>query len=156
MRRRASPEGGSAPRMKALCGHPTLRGSCSTDGRELREGTVEDRDNGLDIHGVGDATLGGYFEAHDRPPAFEGKDGSPYTVSIEVDQVGDLLKPFVGYLVFPRWADTGLGIVGHLETPVLLAGRGSDEIRGHLERLTLAEVKSLLDETIDRQREEQI
>lgn len=110
---------------------------------------------GSDIHGVGDATLGGYLEEHQRPPAFQGKDGSPYTVSLEVEQVGSLQNPYVGYLVFPRWADTGLGIVGHVETPVLLADRGSAEVRTRLEGLTLQEVKGLLDEAIDRLKDEQ-
>ena len=111
--------------------------------------------DGIDIHGVGDATLGGYLEEHQRPPAFQGKDGSPYTVSLEVEQVGSLQNPYVGYLVFPRWADTGLGIVGHVETPVILADQGSTEVRTRLEGLTLQEVKHLLDEAIDRIRDEQ-
>ncbi len=110
---------------------------------------------GSDIHGVGDATLGGYLEEHQRPPAFQGKDGSPYTVSLEVEQVGSLQNPYVGYLVFPRWADTGLGIVGHVETPALLAERGSAEVRTRLAGLTLQEVKGLLDEAIDRLKDEQ-
>lgn len=96
----------------------------------------------------GDATLGGYFEVHDRPPAFEGIDGHPYTVSIEVEQVADLLTPFVGYLVFPRWAQTGVGIVGHLETGVLWQGKGSAQVRASAEALTLLEAKRLLDEAI--------
>ncbi len=108
-----------------------------------------------DINGVGDATLGGYLEEHQRPPAFQGKDGSPYTVSLEVEQVGSLHNPYVGYLVFPRWADTGLGIVGHVETPVLMEERGSAEVRNRLEGLTLQEVKGLLDEAIDRLKDEQ-
>ena len=110
---------------------------------------------GSDIHGVGDATLGGYLEEHQRPPSFRGKDGSPYTVSLEVEQVGSVQNPYVGYLVFPRWADTGLGIVGHVETPVLLAERGGAEVRTRLEGLTLQEAKSLLDEAIDRLKDEQ-
>ena len=62
-----------------------------------------------------DSTLGGYLRMHDRPPAFEGPDGHPYTVSIEVERTGDLVSPHHGYLVFPKWALTGVGIVGHLE-----------------------------------------
>ena len=46
-----------------------------------------------DIHGVPDATLGGYLDTHDRPPAFEGADGHPYTVSLEVEQTPDLRAP---------------------------------------------------------------
>ena len=100
-----------------------------------------------------DATLGGYLEVHDRPPAFEGSDGQPYTVSIEVESVGNLLAPYVVYLVFPRWAETGLGIVGHVETPVLAEGKGHDEVQSLAESLSLGEVKRLLDEAIlDRNR----
>jgi hypothetical protein len=97
-----------------------------------------------------DATLGGYLKVHDRPPAFEGSDGQPYTVSIEVESVSSLLAPYVVYLVFPRWAETGLGIVGHVETPVLWEGKGRDEVRSQAEELPLGEVKRLLDEAILR------
>ncbi|MGW8268722.1 MAG: hypothetical protein ACWGSQ_20320, partial [Longimicrobiales bacterium] len=56
-----------------------------------------------------DATLQGYLRAHHRPPAFEGLDGHPYTVSMEVEKTPNLAAPYSGYLVFPRWADTGAG-----------------------------------------------
>jgi hypothetical protein len=103
-----------------------------------------------DIHGTPDATLGGYFREHSRPPAFEGADGEPYTVSIEVEKTGDLLAPYQGYLVFPRWASTGLGVVGHVETPTLLSGRNQDEVQGRLGDLPLVQVKYLLDQAIRR------
>lgn len=102
------------------------------------------------IHGVPDATLGGYFGHHDRPPAFEGADGQPYTVSIEVEKTADLAAPYRGYLVFPRWAETGLGIVGHLETPTLFETRTRQEAVSRAEELSLDEVKRLLDEAIER------
>ncbi len=102
------------------------------------------------IHGVPDATLGGYFGHHDRPPAFEGADGQPYTVSIEVEKTADLAAPYHGYLVFPRWAETGLGIVGHLETPTLFETRTRQEAVSRAEELSLDEVKRLLDEAIER------
>ncbi len=92
-----------------------------------------------------DDTLGGYFEIHDRPPAFAGDDGHPYTVSMEVEKTADLRAPFRPYLVFPRWAETGVGIVGHVETPTLAECRTSEEARKHLTSLTLLEVKKLLD-----------
>ena len=72
-----------------------------------------------EIQTAADGTLGGYLSHHSRPPAFEGDDGHPYTVSVEVEKMPDLASPFSGSLVFPRWADTGAGIVGHLETPLL-------------------------------------
>jgi len=98
-----------------------------------------------------DETLGGYFKAHTRPPAFEGSDGYPYTVSVEVEKTPNLLAPFSGYLVFPRWARTGPGIVGHLETPLLLHGKSRGEVEVDLTAKTLAEVSRLLEEAIHRQ-----
>ena len=103
-----------------------------------------------DVHGVPDATLGGYLDTHDRPPAFEGSDGHPYTVSVEVEQTPDLRAPYVGYLVFPRWATTGLGIVGHVQTPVLCRERRRTGAEGYLHELPLDRLKTLLDEGIAR------
>lgn len=103
-----------------------------------------------DIHGVPDATLGGYLDTHDRPPAFEGTDGHPYTVSLEVEQTPDLRAPYVGYLVFPRWAATGLGVIGHVQTPVLCREQGRAAAEGSLRELSLDRVKSLLDDGIER------
>ena len=91
-----------------------------------------------------DGTLGGYFSFHSRPPGFEGLDGCPYTVSVEVEKTPNLETPFSGYLVFPRWADTGAGIVGHLETPLIRHGKTEEEVRAQLEALTLLEVNDLL------------
>lgn len=101
-----------------------------------------------------DATLGGYFEMHDRPPAFEGSDGHPYTVSLEVERSGDLLRPYAGYLVFPRWAETGVGIVGHVETATLSAGQAEDGVLAALGELTLFEVQDLLERAIASLRSE--
>ncbi len=95
-----------------------------------------------------DATLGGYQEVHERPPAFSGSDGQPYTASVEIESVENLAAPYVAYLVFPRWADTGIGVVGHLETPVLAEGKSRDEVQDRVDALPLTEVKRLLDEAI--------
>jgi hypothetical protein len=101
-----------------------------------------------------DGTLGGYLALHDRPPGFEGIDGHPYTVSLEVEKTPDLPRPFSGYLVFPRWADTGIGIVGHLETPLLCHGKTREEVAVFLEALTLLEVNALLTQAIHRRGQE--
>ena len=98
-----------------------------------------------------DATLGGYLKVHSRPPAFEGADAHPYTVSIEVERTANLIRPFVGFLVFPRWAKTGLGIVGHVETPVLWEGAARSEVEEEAGLTPLARVKQLLDEAVLRQ-----
>ncbi|NNM31639.1 MAG: hypothetical protein HKO53_01150 [Gemmatimonadetes bacterium] len=97
-----------------------------------------------------DTTLGGYFRVHDRPPAYEGSDGHPYTVSLETEKTGDLTAPYHGYLVFPRWAQTGVGIVGHVETPTLVRGASGEEVTARLEELTLFDVQDLLEEAIHR------
>jgi hypothetical protein len=112
--------------------HPRL--SASSNGNEVPEE-------------LPDATLGGYLDTHGRPPGFTGSDGQPYTVSIETERTPDLEAPRLGYLVFPRWAETGLGIVGHVETPVLVRGRKPDVERA-LAGLPLSRVKRLLDDAI--------
>ncbi len=98
-----------------------------------------------------DATLGGYFREHERPPAFEGLDGEPYTVSVETENTPDLAAPYEGYLVFPKWATNGVGVVGHLETPTLLRGPTREAVVDGLGELPLVRVKALLDEAIRRQ-----
>jgi len=103
---------------------------------------------------LADGTLGGYLGHHSRPPAFEGLDGYPYTVSLEVEKTPDLQAPFSGYLVFPRWAETGAGIVGHLETPILRQGKSKEEVLEDLGALTLLEVNDLLRGAIMRQQQE--
>ena len=92
-----------------------------------------------------DGSLGGYLRTHDRPPAFEGPDGHPYTVSIEVERTGDLTAPHHGYLVFPRWALTGVGIVGHVESPTLIRTRSLEEATEYLEGLELTAVRAILE-----------
>tara|TARA_B110000438_G_C15459247_1_gene498129 strand:+ start:177 stop:551 length:375 start_codon:yes stop_codon:yes gene_type:complete len=97
-----------------------------------------------------DTTLGGYFRVHDRPPAFEGSDGHPYTVSVETEKTGDLRYPVEGYLVFPRWAQSGVGIVGHVETGILTQSPSVEDAMGTLGRLTLYEVHGLLEDAVGR------
>lgn len=95
-----------------------------------------------------DGTLGGYLKVHDRPPAFEGSDGYPYTVSPEVERTGNLAAPFLGYLVFPRWAETGVGIVGHVESLTLVECRTETEVRDRLGALTLSEIRQILEDAV--------
>jgi len=102
----------------------------------------------------GDATLGGYVSLHNRPPAFQGSDGFPYTVSLEVEKTANLLAPYAGYLVFPRWAETGVGIVGHLETQILLEEVSRARVEESLGRLTLLEVQDLLEAAIQHHHHE--
>ena len=95
-----------------------------------------------------DSTLGGYFDVHNRPPAFEGPDGHPYTVSQEVEKTGDLRTPYSGYLVFPKWAATGVGIVGHVESPALCHARTRMEVEATLRAHSLVEVQAILDRAV--------
>jgi hypothetical protein len=97
-----------------------------------------------------DSTLGGYLKVHDRPPAYEGPDGHPYTVSPEVEKTSNLRAPYSGYLVFLRWASTGLGIVGHVETPTLCECGTAEESMRTLGELSLLEVQDLLAEALRR------
>ncbi len=95
-----------------------------------------------------DTTLGGYFRVHDRPPAYEGTDGHPYTVSVEVEKTGNLKAPFAGYLVFPRWAQNGVGVIGHVETATLVECLTSEAATTELGTKTLREVQQLLEDAI--------
>ena len=101
-----------------------------------------------------DATLGGYLRIHDRPPAYEGSDGHPYTVSLEVEKTANLRDPYAGYLVFPRWAQTGVGIVGHVETDTLVGGTTEEEALAKLGELSLLEVQELLEGALELRRQE--
>ena len=100
-----------------------------------------------------DTTLGGYFRVHDRPPAYEGSDGHPYTVSVESERTGNLAAPYAGYLVFPRWAQNGVGVVGHVETPTLVESGSTEDVTVSLGALTLHEVQDLLERAIKEQTE---
>ena len=95
-----------------------------------------------------DTTLGGYFSVHDRPPAWEGSDGHPYTVSFETEKTADLSAPWEGYLVFPRWAQNGVGVVGHVETPTIVRDRSEDAVLEALGGLDLHDVKEFLETAI--------
>ena len=99
-----------------------------------------------------DLTLGGYMEEHDRVPAFEGPDGQPYTVDIDVVQdSGDGFSAgFVAFLIFIRWAATGAGIMDHVESGDVARGATEEEARRAALDLSLYEVKAELDAAIER------
>lgn len=100
-----------------------------------------------------DATLGGYIAKHDRPPAFEGEDEQPYTVAIDVEDQGeDGPRRFAAFLVFVRWAETGAGIMAHVESDDVAHGATEDEAKARALDLTLHEVKAELDAAIERRR----
>lgn len=99
-----------------------------------------------------DVTLGGYIELHDRVPAFEGRDGQPYTVDVDVEATGEPDRPYAAFLVFIRWAATGAGIMDHAESGDIAAGESEEEAKRAALDLSLYEVKAELDAAIERRR----
>jgi hypothetical protein len=97
-----------------------------------------------------EATLGAYIERHDRVPAFDGSDGMPYTVDIDVEETGDPDKPFVAFFIFIRWAETGAGIMDHVESFDVATGKTEEQARLAARDLSLYEVKAELDRAIER------
>lgn len=97
-----------------------------------------------------EATLGAYIERHDRVPAFEGPDGMPYTVDIDVEEGDDPLRPWAAFFVFIRWAETGAGIMDHVESFDVAFGLTEELARAAALDLSLYEVKAELDQAIER------
>lgn len=100
-----------------------------------------------------DMTLAGYIAVHDRVPAFEGVDGQPYTVDVDVEQDDDAAAPFAAFLVFIRWAATGAGIMSHVESGDIARAATDEEARRAAMELSLYEIKAELDAAIMRHRE---
>lgn len=101
-----------------------------------------------------DITLSGYVHEHERPPAFEGADGQPYTVEVMVEETDESARPFVSWLLFLRWAGTGAGIMQHVESGDVAHGATEEEARARAGELTLFEVRAELDAAIARRRAE--
>lgn len=100
-----------------------------------------------------DLSLGGYIEKHDRVPAFEGRDGQPYTVDVDVEEDDtDADAPFVAFLMFIRWAATGAGIMDHLESGDVARGATEEAARHAAMELSLYEIRAELDAAIERRR----
>ncbi len=100
-----------------------------------------------------DSTIGGYFEKHSRPPAFEGSDGASYSADLYISQAEVPEEGFVGALLFVRWSPDGASPTGHLETGDLVsAGRRAD-VKDALHALTLHEAKEHLERLIEKKKE---
>ena len=99
-----------------------------------------------------DVTLGGYIGLHVRPPAFVGADGQPYTVAVDVEESEDEEHRWAAFLVFLRWAETGAGIMDHLESGDVAHGATEEEARRDALALSLYEVKAELDAAIERRK----
>lgn len=100
-----------------------------------------------------DMTLAGYVEEHNRAPAFEGADGQPYTVDVDVEHDPAQPRAYAGFLVFIRWAATGAGIMDHVESGDIARGATEEEARRAAMELSLYEVKAELDAAIARRKE---
>lgn len=100
-----------------------------------------------------DMTLAGYVEEHNRAPAFEGADGQPYTVDIDVEHDAAEPRPYAAFLVFIRWAETGAGIMDHVESGDIARAATEEEARRAAMELSLYEVKAELDAAIARRKE---
>jgi hypothetical protein len=108
-------------------------------------------------HSRGDPnTIGGYMAVHDRPAAFEGSDGTSYSVEIVTDASGDKTRPFGAYLLFVRWRQGDPVASGHLETEFLAFADTEDEARKLIGAMMLNEVKTRLDDLIKAKRSEQL
>lgn len=114
---------------------------------------MDDRDE-RDSSAVSDLTLGGYLEKHNRPPAFEGADGQPYTVDVDTEATNDPARPFAAFFVFLRWAATGAGIMEHVETGNVAYGGTESDARAAALELSLYEIKEELDQAIRRKKTE--
>lgn len=112
----------------------------------------QDEDVPAAVEPTHDMSLGGYIEVHDRVPAFEGSDGQPYTVDVDVESTGEAERPYVAFLVFIRWAATGAGIMDHTESGDVATGSTEAEARSGALELSLYEVKAELDAAIERRR----
>lgn len=99
---------------------------------------------------MSEATLGGYIAKHERPPAFAGQDGQPYSVDLFVDEAPDERGRHAGSLIFVRWSPSGDRPVGHVETEPLAWGRSVLEAEERLKALSLFDVKAALDQAITR------
>lgn len=93
-------------------------------------------------------TLGGYLDKHERPPAFEGKNGRAYSVSIIQSEQPES-DGFGAALMFVLWSEAGDTPVGHVETDYLVFADTPDEANAKICELRLLDVKKHLDVAIE-------
>jgi len=102
---------------------------------------------------IPDSSLGGYFEKHSRPPAFEGSDGASYSVDVYIEENETASKKYSAALIFVRWSPDGAQPVGHLETEPLAVANRRAEVKSALYALTLHRVKEHLERLIEAKKE---
>ncbi len=94
-----------------------------------------------------DDTIAGYAAVHGRPPGFEGSDGRPYSVGVFSDDDPGPDGRYGAALIFIRWAPDNAPD-GHLESDYLAFDATPAEAEAAVGRLSLAEVKTILDRLI--------
>lgn len=104
-------------------------------------------------HSKGDeTTIGGYAAVHDRPAAFEGRDGFSYSVELMAEPTGRA-DEWGAFFLFIKWARIGAQTPeGHLESDYLATGATEQDARAALGATRLEDVKALLDRLIDERR----
>lgn len=96
-------------------------------------------------------TLAGYAAVHGRPPGFTGSDGRAYSVGVFSDDDPGPDGRFGAALLFVRWsADNAPD--GHLESEYLAFRRDPARAEAELGKLTLHDVKRILDQLIASRR----
>jgi hypothetical protein len=100
-----------------------------------------------------DASLGGYFEKHSRPPAFQGSDGASYSVDVYIEEDQRAEAKYSAALIFVRWSADGAQPVGHLETEYLVRSDRRADAKAALYALSLHDVKEHLERLIERKQE---
>ncbi len=101
---------------------------------------------------IPDASLGGYFEKHARPPAFEGSDGASYSAEVYIEENAVAGKKFAAALLFVRWSPDGNQPVGHLETDYLAFAEQRTNAKAALYELSLHDVKQHLERLIEQRK----
>lgn len=98
-------------------------------------------------HEKGDErTIGGYAAVHARPAAFEGRDGSSYSVELLADRTGEAERPWGAFLLFVQWKRFGeQGVHGHLESGFLAWGAHRATALAALGTMDVVEVQRVLD-----------
>ena len=94
-----------------------------------------------------DDTLAGYVAVHGRPPGFEGSDGRPYSVAAFSDDDAGPDGRYGAALIFIRWSPANAP-EGHLESGYLAFSNNPAAAEAEVGRLTLSEVKRILDALI--------
>ncbi len=94
-----------------------------------------------------DDTIAGYVAVHGRPPGFQGSDGRPYSVGVFSDDDPAPDGRYGAALIFIRWAPDNAPD-GHLESEYLAFDATSTAAEAAVGRLTLSEVKGILDRLI--------